>query len=154
MIVLDVLLPTLSGKEYELLELFLRHPQRLLSRSIIIDHLWAMDDVPVEGSVTNLIKDLRQRLKAAGIVPNPIETVYGLGYRLKPAPKLDDTPLPITPASLLTKSEHLPLAFETKGLRHHSETWPEPQRMAKIFQLATDQFQGLRYSQIWCMAED
>jgi DNA-binding response OmpR family regulator/HPt (histidine-containing phosphotransfer) domain-containing protein len=73
-------------KEYELLELFLRNPQRLLTRSAIIDHLWPMDDTPVEGSITNLMKDLRQRLKAAGMVLSPIETVYGLGYRLKLAP--------------------------------------------------------------------
>jgi DNA-binding response OmpR family regulator/HPt (histidine-containing phosphotransfer) domain-containing protein len=73
-------------KEYELLELFLRQPQRLLTRSAIIDHLWPMDDAPVEGSVTNLMKDLRQRLKAAGMASSPIETVYGLGYRLQPPP--------------------------------------------------------------------
>ena len=74
-------------KEYELLELFLRSPQRLLTRSAIIDHLWPMADTPVEGSVTNLIKDLRQRLRAAGLTTSPIETVYGLGYRLKEAPQ-------------------------------------------------------------------
>jgi DNA-binding response OmpR family regulator/HPt (histidine-containing phosphotransfer) domain-containing protein len=71
-------------KEYALLELFLRNPQRLFNRSNIIDHLWPYDDVPVEGSVTTLIKDLRRRLKAAGMEQDPIETVYGLGYRLKP----------------------------------------------------------------------
>ena len=74
-------------KEYTLLELFLRNPQRLLSRSSIIDHLWAYDDAPVEGSVTTLVKDLRRRLKAAGLESDPIETVYGLGYRLKPEPR-------------------------------------------------------------------
>jgi DNA-binding response OmpR family regulator/HPt (histidine-containing phosphotransfer) domain-containing protein len=74
-------------KEYELLELFLRNPQRLLTRSVIIDCLWPMDDTPVEGSVTNLIKDLRQRLKIAGLPASPIETVYGLGYRLKILPE-------------------------------------------------------------------
>jgi DNA-binding response OmpR family regulator/HPt (histidine-containing phosphotransfer) domain-containing protein len=79
-------------KEYELLELFLRHPQRLLTRSAIIDHLWPMDETPVEGSVTNLMKDLRQRLKAAGLAPSPIETVYGLGYRLKQEPQPDQVP--------------------------------------------------------------
>ncbi|NJL45830.1 MAG: response regulator [Leptolyngbyaceae cyanobacterium SM2_3_12] len=73
-------------KEYTLLELFLRHPHRLLSRTCIIDHLWPFDDAPVEGSVTTLIKDLRRRLKAAGMTQDPIETVYGLGYRLKPVP--------------------------------------------------------------------
>jgi len=75
----------LRPKEYALLELFLRHPQRILSRGAIIDHLWPMEETPVEGSVTSLIKDLRQRLKAAGMQVDLIETVYGLGYRLKPA---------------------------------------------------------------------
>jgi len=84
-------------KEYTLLELFLRNPQRLLSRSNIIDHLWAYDDAPVEGSVTTLVKDLRRRLKAAGVEPDPIETVYGLGYRLKSEPlsELELSSLPV-----------------------------------------------------------
>lgn len=88
-------------KEYTLLELFLRNPQRLLSRSGIIDHLWAYDDAPVEGSVTTLVKDLRRRLKAAGVGPDPIETVYGLGYRLKPDPKTElSSPPPESPQDL------------------------------------------------------
>ncbi len=79
----------LRPKEYNLLELFLRHPQHILSRSAIIDRLWSLDKTPVEGSVTTLIKDLRQRLKSAGMAEDLIETVYGLGYRLKAAPKKD-----------------------------------------------------------------
>lgn len=82
-------------KEYELLELFLRHPQRLLTRSTIIDHLWPLADTPVEGSITNLIKDLRQRLKRAGISESPIETVYGVGYRLRTPPTAPDCPDPL-----------------------------------------------------------
>ncbi|MCU0526045.1 MAG: response regulator [Elainella sp. Prado103] len=81
---------SLRPKEYSLLELFLRYPQRILSRSNIIDHLWSMEETPVEGSVTNLIKDLRQRLKSAGMTTDLIETVYGLGYRLKTAPAPDE----------------------------------------------------------------
>lgn len=81
----------LRPKEYSLLELFLRHPQRIFSRSAIIDHLWPMEETPVEGSVTNLIKDLRQRLKSAGMSDPLIETVYGLGYRLKTVPSTDDS---------------------------------------------------------------
>jgi DNA-binding response OmpR family regulator/HPt (histidine-containing phosphotransfer) domain-containing protein len=80
---------TCRPKEYALLELFLRNPKRLLNRSNIIDHLWSYDDVPVEGSVTTLIKDLRRRLKTAGMTQDPIETVYGLGYRLKPEPETE-----------------------------------------------------------------
>jgi DNA-binding response OmpR family regulator/HPt (histidine-containing phosphotransfer) domain-containing protein len=82
----------LRPKEYMLLELFLRHPQRIFSRSAVIDHLWSMEETPVEGSVTNLIKDLRHRLKLGGIDTDMIETVYGLGYRLRAALVEEKTP--------------------------------------------------------------
>jgi DNA-binding response OmpR family regulator len=82
----DQKIVALRPKEYSLLELFLRHPQCILSRSAIIDHLWSMEETPVEGVVTNLVKDLRQRLRSAGMITDLIETVYGLGYRLKPPP--------------------------------------------------------------------
>jgi DNA-binding response OmpR family regulator/HPt (histidine-containing phosphotransfer) domain-containing protein len=81
----------LTPKEYCLLELFLRHPNRVFSRTAIIDHLWALTESPTEGAVTNLIKDLRRKLRSTGIEEDVIETVYGLGYRLtkgdKPQPK-------------------------------------------------------------------
>ncbi|WOD37035.1 response regulator [Nodosilinea sp. E11] len=75
---------TLRRKEYMLLELFLRYPQRVFSRSAILDHLWTVDNFPSEGAVTNLIKDLRHRLTSVGLPQDVIETVHGLGYRLKP----------------------------------------------------------------------
>jgi DNA-binding response OmpR family regulator/HPt (histidine-containing phosphotransfer) domain-containing protein len=78
---------TLRPQEYRLLELFLNHPQQILNRDTIIDQLWTIDDCPTEHAVTNLIKDLRRRLKAAGMTEEFIETVYGLGYRLKKPPQ-------------------------------------------------------------------
>ncbi len=97
---------SLTPKEYSLLELFLRNPQRVFSRSTILDHLWTMDDYPTEGAVTNLVKDLRNRLKRNGIKETVIQTVYGLGYRLQdpatipsdheekalPRPEAEDSP--------------------------------------------------------------
>lgn len=73
----------LTPKEFALLELFLRHPKRVFSRSAIIDRLWSIDASPSEGAVTNLMKDLRRKLKKAGLAEDVIETVYGLGYRLR-----------------------------------------------------------------------
>ncbi|BAU13530.1 multi-component transcriptional regulator, winged helix family [Leptolyngbya sp. NIES-3755] len=81
----------LSPKEYSLLVLFLRHPQRAFSRSEIIDRLWSIAACPGEGTVTNLIKDLRRKLKAAGMRADLLETVYGMGYRLRPAPLVELT---------------------------------------------------------------
>ncbi|AFZ30825.1 response regulator receiver modulated diguanylate cyclase [Gloeocapsa sp. PCC 7428] len=77
----------LSPKEYSLLELLLRYPQRIFSRSSIINHLWSIDDSPTDAAVTNLIKDLRRKLKTAGMHEELIETVYRLGYRLRTPPK-------------------------------------------------------------------
>lgn len=82
---------SLSPKEYSLLELFLRHPQRIFSRSNIIDRLWSIDDSPTDAAVTNLIKDLRRRLRSAGMEEEMIETVYRLGYRLKAPPSQSDS---------------------------------------------------------------
>ncbi len=74
----------LTPKEYGLLELFLRYSHRVFSRGAILDHLWSFEASPGEETVTSHIKGLRQKLKAAGLKEDPIETVYGIGYRLKP----------------------------------------------------------------------
>lgn len=76
------LLP-LTPKEYGLLELFLRHPQQVFSPGAIIDSLWAGEDPPGEEAVRTHIKGLRHKLKASGMAKDTIETVYGVGYRLK-----------------------------------------------------------------------
>jgi len=72
----------LTAKEYCLLELFLLNPKRIYSRRSILDCLWNFADAPGEETVNTHIKCLRQKLKAAGAT-DPIETVYGLGYRLR-----------------------------------------------------------------------
>lgn len=76
----------LTAKEYSLLELFLRNPARVFSRSQILDKIWTFDDPPLEESVKAHIKGLRKKLKQAGIV-DWIENVYGMGYRLNPKVK-------------------------------------------------------------------
>jgi DNA-binding response OmpR family regulator len=77
---------SLTATEYNLLELFLQNPNRIFSRSKILDRLWGFDDAPTENAVTTHIKDLRKKLKAGGLIEEIIETVYGMGYRLKQAP--------------------------------------------------------------------
>ncbi len=74
----------LTPKEYSLLELFLRNRQRIFSRSAILDSIWSFEELPGEDTVRSHMKGLRQKLKAAGVPEDPIETIYGIGYRLKP----------------------------------------------------------------------
>jgi DNA-binding response OmpR family regulator len=75
---------TLTPKEYSLLELFLRNNRRVFSCGAILEHLWTYEDTPSEEAVRTHIKGLRQKLKAAGAAADLLETVYGIGYRLKP----------------------------------------------------------------------
>jgi DNA-binding response OmpR family regulator/HPt (histidine-containing phosphotransfer) domain-containing protein len=87
---------TLTPKEYGLLELFLSLPNRVFSRSAILDRIWNPADAPGEETVSTHIKCLRQKLKAAGVA-DPIQTVHGVGYRLRPAasralPAVEDVP--------------------------------------------------------------
>jgi diguanylate cyclase (GGDEF)-like protein len=73
-----------TPKEYGLLELLLRNSRRVFSCASILEHLWAYEDVPGEEAVRTHIKGLRQKLKAVGAPADLVETVYGIGYRLKP----------------------------------------------------------------------
>lgn len=76
----------ITAKEYRLLELFLRRGCRVFSRSAILENLWSFEEPPGEDTVKAHIKRLRQKLKVVGAPDDFIETVYGLGYRLKPNP--------------------------------------------------------------------
>lgn len=72
----------LTPKEYSILELLLRNGRRILSRSVIIEHIWSLENLPEEDTVKAHIKSLRQKLRGAGAPDNLIETVHGVGYRL------------------------------------------------------------------------
>ncbi len=82
----------LTPKEYNLLELFLKNPRRIFSRSAILDRIWSAGEFPQEEAVTAHIKGLRQKLKTAGMIVDLVETVYGLGYRLKSLPEESSLP--------------------------------------------------------------
>ncbi|MBF2014932.1 MAG: response regulator transcription factor [Rivularia sp. T60_A2020_040] len=73
---------SMTPKEYQLLELFLRNNGHVLSRDQILDRLWSSIDPPGQDTVKVHIRGIRQKLKAAGAKHDFIETVYGLGYRL------------------------------------------------------------------------
>ncbi|GAB4375796.1 MAG: response regulator [Elainellaceae cyanobacterium] len=77
----------LTATEYNLLELFLRNPDRIFSRSVILDRLWGLEDAPSDRAIITHVKDVRKKLKAGGLTEEMIETVYGMGYRLKPSPQ-------------------------------------------------------------------
>ena len=74
---------SLTAKEYSLLELFLRCSHQVFSATSLLDRIWSSEEFPSEATVRSHIRGLRHKLKAAGAPGNFIETVHGLGYRLK-----------------------------------------------------------------------
>jgi PAS domain S-box-containing protein len=74
-----------SRKEYQLLELFLRHPHQMFSRSEIGDRLWSLDEeLPSDATIKSHLRSLRRKVEKAGGPKDLIETHYGQGYRLNP----------------------------------------------------------------------
>ena len=73
----------LTPKEFALLELLVSNGRRVMSRTGIIEHIWSLENSPTEETVKSHIKSLRYKLKQAGAPDDLIETVHGLGYRLK-----------------------------------------------------------------------
>jgi DNA-binding response OmpR family regulator len=73
----------LTAKEFAILEYFLHHPKRVVTRSQIEDHVWNYDFSSESNLVEVYIARLRRKLAACG-VGDLIETVRGTGgYRLK-----------------------------------------------------------------------
>jgi two-component system response regulator MprA len=72
----------LTNREYELLELFLRHPRQVLSREQILRRVWGYDYLGDSNLVDVRIKYLRDKLEAGGR-PRLIQTIRGAGYTLR-----------------------------------------------------------------------
>lgn len=93
-----------TPKEYALLELLLRNPKRVYSQGEILDHLWAYEDSPGLDTVRAHVKGLRRKLKDVG-APDPIKTVYGLGYSLNPPPEEESLPPTVSPQEQASRRE-------------------------------------------------
>jgi two-component system, OmpR family, response regulator MprA len=72
----------LTAKEYELLELFMRHPRQVLTRELIFDRVWNYDFGGESNIIEVYVRYLRQKTEADDM-PRLIHTVRGIGYVLR-----------------------------------------------------------------------
>ncbi len=79
---------TLSQKEGRLLELFLKNPDQILSRHVILTRIWGAEYEIEEGNLDNYIYFVRRRLKNTGSSLE-IKTIRGVGYLLSTEEKAD-----------------------------------------------------------------
>ena len=70
-------------KEFELLEMFLRNPGRVLTRGQLIDRVWGTDYVGDTKTLDVHVKRLRAKIEPDPSAPTYLVTVRGLGYKLE-----------------------------------------------------------------------
>jgi len=84
---------TLSAREFDLLELLLRRTDEVLSRTLIREHVWDFASDATSNVVDQYVAALRRKIdRPFGV--RQLETVRGVGYRLRaaPVPASEDSP--------------------------------------------------------------
>lgn len=76
----DTATVSLTAKEFQILEHFLKHPEQIITRNQLLTRLWEVQAEPVSNVVAVHMRQLRRKLAECGC-DDIIETVYGLGYR-------------------------------------------------------------------------
>ncbi|WP_088889132.1 response regulator [Leptolyngbya ohadii] len=135
----------LTPKEYAILELFLRHQETVFSARAILDQAWSSVESPGEEAVRCHLKELRQKLAAAGAPKDLIKTVYRVGYRLNPlyssfsAGQSEECLNPAQVAELKAVNEQLRLTLEElqtaeEELKQKNERLTDTQRLLELEQ--------------------
>jgi len=75
----------LTRMEFDLLELFLRHPRQVLTRPQILERVWGYDFATTSNSLEVFVGFLRRKTEAGG-EPRLLHTVRGVGYVLRAQP--------------------------------------------------------------------
>lgn len=73
----------LTGKQYQIFMYFLKHPNQILTKEQIYESVW--DESFIEGDKTLMvhIRYLREKIEVNPSSPEIIETIRGIGYRVK-----------------------------------------------------------------------
>jgi DNA-binding response OmpR family regulator len=72
----------LTNKEFQLLEYFMKHPNQIVTTDQIRNQLWETSADTFSNVVAAQVRLLRRKLEAVGCM-NLIETVHGIGYRMR-----------------------------------------------------------------------
>lgn len=77
----DVLM--LTAKEFSLLEFLMSHKGEVVTRTMILEHVWDYNYDGLSNVVDVFIKTLRKKIKAAGKKTPLIHTIHGVGYKIE-----------------------------------------------------------------------
>lgn len=74
---------SLTSKEFDLLNLMSANPNRVFTREELFERIWGIDSLGDAGTVTVHVKNLREKIEKDPGKPTYVETVWGVGYRLR-----------------------------------------------------------------------
>ena len=74
----------LTAQEFKLLKYFVRNPERVISRSELLDAVWGYENYPSTRTVDNHVWKLRLKLEGEPANPSHFLTVHGAGYKFVP----------------------------------------------------------------------
>ncbi len=73
----------LTSREYDLLYLFVRYPERVFSRERLYELVWEGGYYGENNTVNVHVSNLRRKLREANSGEEYVQTVYGIGFQLK-----------------------------------------------------------------------
>lgn len=73
----------LTPKEFDLLRFLAQHPNRAFTREGCLEQVWGHDYFGDTRTVDTHVKNVREKLRAAGLSYVPIQTVWGVGYKFQ-----------------------------------------------------------------------
>ena len=76
---------TLTAKEFAILELLMKYPDKIFSKANLFQSVWNTEYISEDNTLNVHISNLRNKLKAVCPDKDFIDTVWGIGYRLHKA---------------------------------------------------------------------
>lgn len=73
----------ISGKQYQLLQLFCEHPKQVFSKDQLYEQIWGIDSFVDDNTIMVHIRRLREKIEANPSRPQYLLTIRGLGYKLQ-----------------------------------------------------------------------
>lgn len=73
----------LTQTEFDLLEVLIEHKGKVLTRELLVELIWGLEFMGENRAVDSHIKNLREKLKVAGIDSSLVKTVWGIGYKVE-----------------------------------------------------------------------
>ena len=73
----------MSKKEFQIFQLLLRHPKKIFTKEALFESVWEETYLPGDNTLNTHLSNLRKKLAQLDPSEEYVETVWGLGVRLK-----------------------------------------------------------------------